>query len=282
MSWPSHCFRMKTRFEIFFPALLALVVPAANAEEAEREPVPVCQWDFDENAGRDRVSEGAHAYRLSEVNGPIAVVEGRSEGERAVRIQAGQYFTIPDGEFEAIDFHGPDARFSVVAWVRRKAGSHWQAVAGIWNETEKQRQYCLFLNASTRSDSRTMERQPTRDEAHGHVSDVGGPTAGKKYCITYSSSGTKIPVDQWTHVAMTYDGKASRVFVNGKLVTEEGYNPYPLKNGIFDGNGDFTVGAVDRSGEMGNFLNGELDELAIYSEALSESQLSKLADKERE
>ncbi|MCB1076260.1 MAG: hypothetical protein KDM63_00045 [Verrucomicrobiae bacterium] len=38
--------------------------------------------------------------------------------------------------------------------------------------------------------------------------------------------------------------------------------------------GDFTVGVVDRSGEMGNFLAGELDELAIYSRTLSEKELA--------
>lgn len=266
---------MKADLKILFSTLIALCSPPLHADEPL--PVPECQWDFNETAGRDRVSKGKYSYRLTEVNGPITDVKGRSEGKRAARLKAGQYFTIRNGDFDAIDFHGPDVQFSVVAWVRRKADSHWQAVAGIWNETEKQRQYCLFLNASTRSDSRTMTRKPTKDEAHGHVSDVGGPTEGQKFCITYSSSGTKISLNQWTHVAMTFDGKASRVFVNGKLVAEEGHNPYPLENGIFDGIGDFTVGAVDRSGEMGNFLNGELDELAIYSEALSESLLLKLA-----
>lgn len=267
-------------FQISLTCLLLLTHGALTGEDkVEAVPDLVCFWDFDEAGGSARVSEGQQSYSLEEVNGPIARVQGSAPGKQAVRIKAGQYFRIPEGRFEAIDFHGPEAQLSVVALVRRKAGSHWQAVAGIWNETQKQRQYCLFLNATTRSDSRIMKRFPTRDEIHGHVSDVGGPTEGHPFCITYSSSGTKVPLNEWTLVAMTFDGEASRVYVNGKFVAEEGYNPYPLKGGLFDGNADFTVGAVDRGGEIGNYFDGELDELAIYSRALTEKELLKLAAK---
>lgn len=257
----------------------ALMSHGALLAEDEVTAIPdlVCSWNFSEASGEMRVSTGKQHYGLEEVNGPIKRVEGRGKGTHAVRIKAGQYFRIAEGDFKAIDFHGPDAQFTIVARVRRQATSHWQAVAGIWNETQKKRQYCLFLNASTRSDSRTMSRIPTKDEVHGHVSDVGGPTEGKPFCITYSSSGTKVPLKEWTLVAMTFDGKASRVYVNGKFSAEEGYNPYPLEGGIFDGDAEFTVGAVDRGGEIGNYLNGEIDELAIYSRALTEGELQKLA-----
>jgi len=263
----------------YIPACLLLFSCSVSAAGDNVEAVPglVCFWDFDEAEGEARVSKGRENYSLKEVNGPVSRVEGSAPGKHAVRIKSGQYFRIPEGEFEAIDIHGSNAQLSVVALVRRQADSHWQAVAGIWNETKKQRQYCLFLNATTRSDSRIMKRFPTKGEVHGHVSDVGGPTEGHPFCITYSSSGTKVPLKEWTLVAMTFDGKASRVYVNGKFVAEEGYNPYPLKGGLFNGKADFTVGAVDRSGEMGNYFNGELDELAIYSRALSEKELLKLA-----
>lgn len=258
---------------------LVLLFHTALPAQEKLEPVSdlVCVWDFDEAAGEARVSRGTQQYALEEVNGPIARVAGASPGKNAVRIKAGQYFRIPEGKFEAIDFHGPEAQLSVVALLRRQAGSHWQAVAGIWNETKEQRQYCLFLNASTRSDSRIMERFPTGDEVHGHVSNVGGPTPGHRFCITYSSSGTKVALKQWTMVAMTFDGKASRVYVNGQFVAEQGFNPYPLKGGLFNGKADFTVGAVHRGGEIGNYFDGELDELAIYSRALTEKELLALA-----
>ena len=266
--------------------LLSLFLSLGLHLIAGEKPLPaddlVCLWDFDEEPGSDRVSTGQQKYQLEEMNGPIKRTEGRAEGENAVRIKSGQYFRIVDGGFKAIDFHGPDAQFTVTAWVRRHSKARWQAVAGIWNESEKKRQYCLFMNASTRSDSRTMTRLPTRDEVHGHVSDVGGPTEGKPFCITYSSSVATVPLKEWVFVAMTFDGKASRAYVNGKFVAEEGFNPYPLKGGLFNGNAEFTVGAVNRSGVMGNFLDGELDELAIYSRALTEEELLELAKQGQE
>lgn len=267
-------------FRLSLASLLLLSHPVLKGEDKDK-PIPdlVCFWDFDEAEGEVRVSQGKEAYALQEVNGPIARVEGSAPGKYAARIKAGQYFSIPDGKFEAIDFHGPEAQVSVVALVRRVAGSYWQAVAGIWNETRKQRQYCLFINATTRSDARIMKRFPTKDEVHGHVSNVGGPTEGHPFCITYSSSGTKVPQKQWTLIAMTFDGKVSRAYVNGTFVAEEGYNPYPLEGGLFNGDGDFTVGAVDRGGEIGNYFNGELDELSIYSRALSDMEMLKLAAK---
>ncbi|MDF1754872.1 MAG: sialidase domain-containing protein [Verrucomicrobiales bacterium] len=267
-------------FRLSLTCLLLLSHPALRGEDKEKTiPDLVCFWDFDEAEGEARVSEGQKQYALQEVKGPIARVEGSAPGKYAARIKAGQYFSIPDGKFEAIDFHGPEAQVSVVALVRRRAVSYWQAVAGIWNETRKQRQYCLFISGGTRSDARTMKRFPTKDEVHGHVSNVGGPTEGHRYCITYSSSGTKVPQEEWTLIAMTYDGRASRAYVNGKLAAEEGYNPYPLKGGLFNGDGDFTVGAVDRGGEIGNYFNGEIDELSIYSRALTDKEMLKLAAK---
>ncbi len=238
----------------------------------------VCYWDFHEDAGKERVAKGAFPYRLEEMGGEIERTAGGPFGDHSVRIKAGQWFRIPNGEFPALDFHGPDARVSVVAWVKREVGSSWQAVAGVWNETRKQRQYCLFINGTTRSDSRTMTRTPCKNLVHGHVSDVGGPSAGEKFCITYSTSPIPVPVGEWEMVAMTYDGEYSRAFVGGKFTKDEGRNPFPLKGGLFDGDGDFTVGAVDRGGEIGNFFNGTLGGLAVFSRALSEEELKKLAE----
>ena len=237
----------------------------------------VCYWDFHEAPGQDRVAQGPCAYRLKEMGGPIKKTKSGPYGKYAVRLKAGQWFRIPRGEFPALDFHGKDARLTVVAWLKRNANSHWQAVAGVWNETECQRQYCLFMNAHARTDYRTMNRKKCRDFVHGHVSDIGGKTVGKSACFTYSTSPIPIPLGEWHMVAMTYDGQYSRVYVDGSFQPNEGYNPFPLPNGLFHGNADFTVGAVDRSGEIGNYLNGTLGGLAIYSRVLKEDELKTLA-----
>lgn len=269
----------RSPFPLAFLLALLLWLPPAGTRAADPPSVAdlVCSWDFHEAEGQDRVAMGPYPYRLREMGGPIKRAAGGPFGRFAVRLRAGQWFRIPREEFPALDFHGEDARLTVVAWVKRESRTAWQAVAGVWNESQGQRQYCLFLNAASRTDARTMTRQPCNDLAHGHVSDIGGNTPGAKACITYSTSPLSVPVGEWRMVAMTYDGTHSRVYVDGRLVEDEGRNPFPLAKGLFHGNAEFTVGAVDRHGVIGNFLDGSLGGLAIYSRALSEPELLSLA-----
>jgi hypothetical protein len=56
--------------------------------------------------------------------------------------------------------------------------------------------------------------------------------------------------------------------------------PVFLRGGLFDGGpdgSDFTVGGVSRSGEMGNWFQGQIGGLAVYSRALSASEMHHLA-----
>lgn len=65
---------------------------------------------------------------------------------------------------------------TVVAWIKRdvKQYSQCEAVAGMWDETRKKRQYCLFLDLRIWGSSQ---------QAGGHVSGTGGATEGYKYCM---------------------------------------------------------------------------------------------------
>lgn len=236
-------------------------------------------WDFAEEAGKERVAQG-QAYKLREMQGPIARAEDGVFGKHSAELKEGQWFRIPREECPALDLHGKEARVSVVAWVKRGAKkSAWQAVAGLWDESRGKRQYCLFLDAARRTKSTDLTRDPCRDLIHGHVSAVGGPTPGDKFCITYASGATKVPLDAWHAVAMTYDGKHSRVYLDGKLDAVEPYNPFPYADGLYDAGptgADFTVGSVSVGGKPGNFFVGRLGGLAIYDRALSDEELASL------
>ena len=148
------------------------------------------------------------------------------------------------------------------------------------DQTRKKRQYCLFLNAPRGTRVDEMKRYPLSNRIHGHVSAVGGPTPGNDYCITYSSGATAIPLQEWHCLAMTYDGCASRVYVDGKLDALEHYNPFPYPGGLFSGGiegADFTVGAVHRGGSWGNFFGGQIGGLAIFRRALRAEELQGLS-----
>jgi hypothetical protein len=240
----------------------------------------VAFWDFQEAAGQPRVDQGRGAYALQEMQGPIQRVEGGVFGPGAADIRRGQWFMVPRAQTGALDIHGKGAEVTVVAWVKRQGKESWQAIAGVWDETRKKRQYCLFLNAPRGTKADEMKRYPLANRIHGHVSAIGGPTPGEEFCITYSSGATEIPMKKWVCLVMQYNGRESRVYVNGKLDTLEQYNPFPYPEGLYDGGkdgADFTVGAVHRGGEWGNFFAGHLGGLAIYDRALTDAELKRLA-----
>jgi hypothetical protein len=92
-------------------------------------------------------------------------------------------------------------------------------------------------------------------------------------------------MESWQYIAMSYDGEASRVYVNGKLDSLEHYNPFPYPDGLFDGGEDganFTVGAVHRGGEWVNFFGGRIGCLALFSRALHEEVMEEIAGRKEQ
>lgn len=239
---------------------------------AEELPEAVCRWAFREQAGEARVSEGRERYALKEMAGAMARVADGVLGPWALEVKEGQWLNLARGECPALNFHGKDARFSVVAWVKRapKSNGECQAVAGMWNETVETRQYCLFLDLGIWSSA---------EQVCGHVSATGAPTPGYKYCMEAGIGATEVGLGEWRQVAFTFDGTWVRVFLDGRPDYRPGLNPYYWPHAINDGgaNGsDFTVGAVFRGGKMGNWFTGLLGGLAVYDTALSEGQMAEL------
>lgn len=230
-------------------------------------PALISFWDF--QGEDDLAAQGPYAYRLEEMTEGIARPTDGVFGPKSLSIELGQWLRIPRRECPALNFHGYGVKMTIVAWIKRKAieSGHCQAVAGMWNETQRLRQYCLFLN---------LRIWDSAEQVCGHVSCSGGPTPGHPYCMTSAIGATPVRTDEWVQVAFTYDGCFSRVYLDGTLDARLAFNPFPYFHGIYDGgeNGsDFTVGAVHRAGEMGNFFAGSLGGLAVYGDVLSEKDL---------
>jgi hypothetical protein len=237
-------------------------------------PNLVAFWDF-QRSGDRFASDRGERYTLASRSGPLAVVDDPAApfGGRALRLDEGQWLAIPRAACPRLDIHGPEGQVTVVAWLKRDrtAEDHCEFIAGQWNESGMSRQYGLFLN---------IDVWVAGDRICGHLSHVGGPTPGFRYCIDGAMGATPIAHDRWSVIAMSYDGSAGYAWLDGALDARPGLNPYPLAGGLHDGGpggSDFTVGAVDRSGEVGNFFCGELSALAVYARALTPAEMFALA-----
>lgn len=82
-------------------------------------------------------------------------------------------------------------------------------------------------------------------------------------------SGGAVTLNAWTHIACTYDGANKRIFINGvqtgSLVSSN-FNPN-IARGL-------RIGAGQNEGAANFLFQGDVDEVGIYSRALSASEIS--------
>jgi hypothetical protein len=240
-------------------------------------PGLVSFWDFQQPAGQQRLAHGPGAYALREAGGVVERIDGGVFGAHAARFAAGRWLECPREACPLLDIHGPDAELSVLAWLKRepKQPAQCEAVAGLWHESGGRRQYALFLD---------LHLHDSRDQVGGHVSADGGPTPGHPYCLEAAIGASAVAPGAWRFAAFTYgrepDGaQRARVYLDGELDRRAGLNPYDCPGGIFNGgsNGsDFTVAAVHRQGEMGNWFVGALGGLAVCNRALDGEAIAAL------
>ena len=240
------------------------------AMEPEDIPGLVAFWNFNRSGERFVAAQG-QPYCLQSGTGPLDVVRDPDArfGGTALRLQEGQWLSIPRRECPGLDIHGKDGHLTLLAWIHRgrTQSRHCEFIAGQWNETNRGRQYGLFLNIGVWG---------VADRVFGHLSNAGGPTPGYKYCMDGCMGATEVPLDQWVVVGMTYDGQAGCAWYNGMPDLCPGVNPYPMAGGLHDSGpqgSDFTVGGVDRSGEMGNFFCGGIAALAFYNRSLTLAEM---------
>jgi len=78
----------------------------------------------------------------------------------------------------------------------------------------------------------------------------------------------RLPPGRWTHVAATYDGRAMRLYVDGKLKGE-----LPRAGAIRPSEAKLVLGSYGQSDRRHNFI-GAIDEVKLYDRALSEAEIA--------
>jgi len=83
-------------------------------------------------------------------------------------------------------------------------------------------------------------------------------------------STASVPLDSWTHVAIRFAPGDQRIYINGVLAGSASFSGTPRSN-----SDPLQLG--QDQGYAGRYFNGDLDELRIYSQALSAAQIQALA-----
>jgi hypothetical protein len=83
-----------------------------------------------------------------------------------------------------------------------------------------------------------------------------------------ASSGT-LPLNTWYHVAATYDGTKMRLYLNGTEVGSMAKSGYVARSST-------VPVAIGRSPEGSNYLRGAIDDVRIYSSAVSAYDISRV------
>lgn len=184
-----------------------------------------------------------------------------------IRLRHGQWLEAAPSS--ALYRSGTVSQVSVLAWLKRnrKAENECEFLAGVWNETDSQRQYGLFLNLAIHESGH---------QVGGHISSTGGPSIGSPWCLEAAIGATAVSYDEWHGVAFTYDGSTATCYLDGKCDERPSRNPASFPGGLCLSNSPFTVGAVSRSGKMGNWFCGDLGGLAVFHRALFPEEMAQL------
>jgi uncharacterized repeat protein (TIGR01451 family) len=98
---------------------------------------------------------------------------------------------------------------------------------------------------------------------HGITRRLGVHHVGATVEGVFSSG--QIPLNQWTHVAVTYDGiGTNRFYINGQLDTTASQS---------DGTNGATAWEIGGGDPAGEFFDGLIDEVEIFNRALSASEI---------
>ncbi|MDG9926319.1 MULTISPECIES: DUF6701 domain-containing protein [unclassified Pseudomonas] len=216
-------------------------------------PGPLLSWSMDETtwngaAGevRDATPNGLHGSVLNGAS-PSSAAPARPEvnamgtcGYGSLSSGSSQYVQRADDSL--LDLPGS---FTIGVWVKPRA----LPASGLMSILSKDENYEFHLNPN------------------GTINwwwQTTGPAATREF----NSTGT-LTAGQWSHVLIRHAPGDQRIYINGSLAGQASFSGTPVVNGD-----PLQLGADQ--GLAGRYFDGDLDELRIYSTALTQAQITTL------
>jgi glucose/arabinose dehydrogenase len=202
-------------------------------------------WSFNEASGTSATDSSGNGNTATLVNG-VAQTAGNYGGGLTFD-GVNDYLTVPDSPSLNIAGTG----LTLTMWINPQAlaGGDSVVLGKFWNATmtDPYYQYGLELTGGT--------------VPNFFVGTTGGPVS--------ASMGIALALNQWSHLAVVFDGSQVLYYLNGTLVTTAS-----LPATITARSNPFRLGADNNTQQ---FFKGSLDEVRIYNRALTEQEI--LTDK---
>lgn len=227
-------------------ALLAVVICVTKlggldllgSARAEGGGGPIAAYSFDEGEGTtvDDLSGNGHTATII---GAQWTTKGRFGGAMQFDVAHEEdVLKVPDAN--DLDLTGD---FTLEAWVRPISVRAWATVIGKEDAEESSFSYLLYSQAES-----------------------GGPGVElrKGSTTTEEFAEEELPIEAWSHIALTSDRKKARLYVDGVLVKTSKSFALPSTNGAL------TIGG---NGIWGEYFDGRIDEVRIYDRVLSEAEV---------
>ena len=207
----------------------------------------VAHWSFDEAAGATVAADSTGNYNATPSNDSITFGEAGKFGN-AVTFDG----TTASSQLVYDGFQGIyDTSLTFSFWVKVPETTNTGGqVIGAW---QKSWGYRIFFSNDSRTlnfDARATDHDPW---------------------TTYATSAGQLVANQWNHVVITLDRENNKTYayLNGTKVNERSYDSM---DPLWQSTGVSGMGwKQDQAG--GGLLNGSIDEMYVYSDALTEQQI---------
>jgi len=159
-----------------------------------------------------------------------------------------------------LDISGDPALFSIVAWFKNETivNTELQTIVAKWDEGgTADKQYHVAIKGSATDEF----------AIRGRVSANGTDD------VTVVSTATNYLDDTWYHVAIVGNDTDLRIYINGTLDSSA---TTAHTTGIVDGDADFQIGGQGLPTGITYDFDGLIDEVGVFSRALSATEVSNI------
>ena len=206
----------------------------------------VLYLSFDEGKG-DKAEDGSTYGNDADVSADVEWGEGHSG--TAVKVPEGgqNCVTVPHSDSLVIE-----EEITIMAWLnipelKTSDTNQWLDKAS--HNGGENKTYSMWLNED---------------------GSIGGRLGSDQNRQGYSGGDARLEDGKWEHVALTVDEKSTTVYVNGILANKED------KGWRFEGTTEFDLNIGCPKDRAGKSFNGFVDEVVIYSRALSEAEVNQV------